>query len=39
MKQGKTEANENYLERFKTNIMTITIKWQKCLLLKRDHDD
>ena len=25
MKQGETEANDNYLERFKSNIMTVEL--------------
>ena len=29
MKQGETEINNNYLERFKSNIMTIEVKGGK----------
>ena len=29
MKQGDTEANDNYLERFKSNIMTVELTGSK----------
>ena len=44
MKQGETEANDNYLERFKSNIMTVELTGGKDFfcskgIMTKDNDD
>ena len=44
MKQGKTEANDNYLERLKSNIMSVELTGGKAFFCSRgivtkDNDD
>ena len=40
MKQGEIEANDNYLERFKSNIMTVELTVGKdFFLLERNYDE
>ena len=44
MKQGETEANDNYLERFKSNIMTVELTGGKDFfgskgIITKDNDD
>ena len=44
MKQGETEANDNYLERFKSNLVTVELTGGKDFfcskgIMMKDNDD